>query len=121
MTLSPFDLPVMEVETLDPLQVVQDIASLRRAIADQEARLAERMEALNAIYSSGLVPKQFDAAGYTFQLVAGRTSYSWGSVPAVKEAEASLKALKAHCQQQGIVPATVGAPSWRLTPVKGDQ
>jgi hypothetical protein len=119
MTVAPFDLPVIEVETIDPLQVVQDIAALRQTIADQQARLAERMETLNTCYAEGLVPRQFEAAGYTFQLVGGKTSYDWSSVPAVKEAEASLKAFKAECQQAGTVACTVGAPSWRLTPVKG--
>jgi hypothetical protein len=117
-TTAPFDLPVIEVETIDPLAVAQDIARIRRAMADLEDRLKERMATLETCYSQGLVPKQFEAAGYSFQLVSGRISYDWSGVPSVREAEASLKKLKAHCKDQGVVPSTVGEPSWRLVAQK---
>jgi hypothetical protein len=119
MTVSPFDLPVVEIESIDPLQVAQDIASLRRSIAAQQEELAERMDTLDFLYAQGVVPKQFDASGMTFLLIAGKTSYDWSSVPEVKEAEASLKAFKAECQQAGTVACTVGKPSWRLSEAKG--
>ncbi len=103
---------------IDPLEVAQEIVNIRRTIAEQQARLEKGMAILDGCYEQGLLPKQFDASGMTFQLIAGRTSYDWSSVPEVKEAEASLKRFKAECQQQGTVACTVGAPSWRLTEAK---
>jgi hypothetical protein len=71
-TTAPFDLPVIEVETIDPLAVAQDIARLRRAMADLEDRLKERMATLETCYSQGLVPQAASATTGAGFLLFGR-------------------------------------------------
>jgi len=116
---APAQVHGIDLAQIDPLEVAQEIVNIRRTIAEQQARLEKGMAILDGCYEQGLVPRSFDASGMTFQLIAGRTSYDWSSVPEVKEAEASLKAFKAECQQAGTVACTVGKPSWRLTEAKG--
>lgn len=118
VTTAPADLPEIDLAQVDPLLIAQEIVNIRQQISHQQERLEKGMALLNRCYAEGVVPKEFQAAGHNFQLVAGRTSYDWASVPEVKAAEASLKTLKADCQKAGTVAATTGAPSWRLTALK---
>ena len=104
----------VDLATVDPLAVAQEIAILRRSQAHTEARLSELLELLSSLYIEGVVPKVFDASGFTFQLIAGRVSYQWAGIPEVKAVEQQLKQLKADLQAAGSVPSTTGAAYWRL-------
>ena len=115
---APSDLPEIDLAEVDPLEIAQEIVNIRRTIAAQQARLEKGMGLLNRCYAEGLVSKQFVASDCSFQLIAGRTSYDWASVPEIKEAETALKTIKDEAKKAGSVPVTVGAPSWRISEAK---
>jgi hypothetical protein len=115
---APAQVEGIDLNVIDPLEVAQEIVNIRQTIAEQQARLEKGMAILQELYSSGLVPKAFDASGMTFQLIAGRTSYDWSSVPAVKEAEAAVKVLKDQAKEVGTVLSVTGDPSWRISVAK---
>lgn len=92
------------------VRIIDTETAIRR-LEDQKQALRDELERLCSI---GEVDPVFSFEDWSFTRSEGRRSYDYP--PAVKQAEASLRALKKSAEADGTATLKPLSPFWTITP-----
>ena len=95
-------------------ELLDRITSTKRQLADLQTTYDRLLDELTDAYQSGEVDPGFTHNDWSLTFSEGRRT--WSYPPAVKQAEAQLKAAKRLAEADGTAEAKIGAPFWTVRP-----
>ncbi len=94
--------------------LLDQLTATKRQIAELQATYNGLLDRLTEAYQAGEVDPSFTHNDWSLTYSEGRRT--WSYPPAVKQAEATLKAAKRLAEADGTAEPKVGAPFWTVRP-----